>query len=66
VSIDKTVVMINTSDELLFNTASYKVSNKAYKILKKLAEAINSGPSMEVMVEGHTDASTINTPFGYR
>jgi len=63
VSIDKTVVMINISDELLFNTASYIVSNKADKILKKLAEVIKSEPSMEVMVEGHTDARTINTPM---
>ncbi|WP_281543249.1 OmpA/MotB family protein [Maribacter aestuarii] len=61
VSIDKTVVMINISDELLFNTASYKVSNKAEKILNKLAEVIKSEPSMEVMVEGHTDSRTINT-----
>lgn len=63
VSIDKTVVMINISDELLFNTASYKVSNKAEKILNKLAEVIKSEPSMEVMVEGHTDSRTINTPM---
>ncbi|MFS4468302.1 flagellar motor protein MotB [Maribacter sp. 2210JD10-5] len=63
VSIDKTVVMINISDELLFNTASYKVSNKADNILQKLADVINSEPSMEVMVEGHTDSRTINTPM---
>lgn len=63
VSIDKTVVMINISDELLFNTASYNVSNKANNILKKLAEVIKSEPSMEVMVEGHTDSRTINTPM---
>jgi chemotaxis protein MotB len=63
VSIDKTVVMINISDELLFNTASYNVSNKADKILKKLADVIKSEPSMEVMVEGHTDSRTINTPM---
>jgi chemotaxis protein MotB len=47
----------------LFNTASYKVSNKADKILKKIAEVIKSEPSMEVMIEGHTDARTINTPM---
>ena len=63
VSIDKTVVMINISDELLFNTASYNVSNKADNILNKLAEVIKSEPSMEVMVEGHTDSRTINTPM---
>ncbi|MDX1363009.1 MAG: OmpA family protein [Arenibacter latericius] len=61
VNIDKTVVMINISDKLLFNTGSYRVSNKAHSILGKLAEVINSEPSMEVMVEGHTDSRTINT-----
>lgn len=63
VSIDKTVVMINISDDLLFNTASYRVSNKANDILGKLADVIKSEPSMEVMVEGHTDSRTINTPM---
>lgn len=61
VNIDKTVVMINISDKLLFNSGSYKVSSKANIILGKLAEVINSEPSMEVMVEGHTDSRTINT-----
>ncbi|MCM4152461.1 cell envelope biogenesis protein OmpA [Arenibacter sp. N53] len=61
VDINKTVVMINISDKLLFNSGSYKVSSKANNILAKLAEVINSEPSMEVMVEGHTDSKTINT-----
>ncbi|MGB5556247.1 MAG: OmpA family protein [Flavobacteriaceae bacterium] len=61
VNIDKTVVMINISDKLLFNSGSYKVSKSANNILTKLAEVINSEPSMEVMVEGHTDSRTINT-----
>ncbi len=61
VNIDKTVVMINISDKLLFNSGSYRVSSKADNILSKLAEVINSEPSMEVMVEGHTDSRTINT-----
>ncbi len=61
VNIDKTVVMINISDKMLFNSGSYKVSSKANTILEKLAEVINSEPSMEVMVEGHTDSRTIST-----
>lgn len=61
VDIDKTVVMINISDKLLFNSGSYRVSSKAHKILEKLAEVINSEESMEVMVEGHTDSRSINT-----
>ena len=62
VSIDDTVVMISVSDKLLFNSGSYRVSSKANNLLQKLADVINSEPSMEVMIEGHTDARTINTP----
>ena len=61
IDIDETVVMISISDKMLFNTASYRVSNKANDILQKLADVINSEPSIEVMVEGHTDPRTINT-----
>ena len=61
IDIDETVVMISISDKMLFDTASYRVSIKANNILQKLANVINSEPSIEVMVEGHTDARTINT-----
>lgn len=61
IDINETVVMISISDKMLFNTASYKVSNKANDILQKLANIINSEPSVEVMVEGHTDARSIST-----
>lgn len=59
ITVDKTVVMINVSDKLLFNSGSYRVSNKANNLLQKLADVINSEPSMEVMVEGHTDSQTM-------
>jgi len=61
IDIDKTVVMISISDKLLFNTASYRVNPQANDLLQKLAEVINSEPSLEVMVEGHTDPRSINT-----
>lgn len=61
IDIDKTVVMINVSDRLLFNTGSYQVSRNADNLLKRLAEVINSEPAMEVMIEGHTDPRSINT-----
>jgi chemotaxis protein MotB len=61
VDINETVVMISIADDMLFSTASYRVGNKADKILKKLADVINSEPSLDVMVEGHTDSRPINT-----
>lgn len=60
INVDKTVVMISVADNLLFNTASYKVKRKAYKLIEQLANVINSEPSMDVMIEGHTDSRTIN------
>lgn len=61
ISVDKTVVMINVSDRLLFNTGSYQVSKNADGLLKKLAEVINAEPAVEVMIEGHTDPRSIQT-----
>lgn len=61
IDINETVVMISIADDMLFNTASYNVGNKADKILRKLADVINSEPSLDVMVEGHTDSRSINT-----
>ncbi len=59
INIDETVVMISISDKMLFNSGSYRVSSKADGILQKLADVINSEPSIEVMVEGHTDNQTM-------
>ncbi|MEZ4792845.1 MAG: OmpA family protein [Gelidibacter sp.] len=61
IDINETVVMISISDKMLFNSASYKVSDKANDILQKIANVINSEPSVEVMVEGHTDSKSIHT-----
>ena len=55
VNIEETVVMISISDKMLFNSGSYKISNKANDILQKIANVINSEESLDVMVEGHTD-----------
>lgn len=59
ITVDKTVVMINVSDKLLFRSGSYRLNKDADNLLKNLAEVINSEPAMEVMVEGHTDSQTI-------
>ncbi|HET8884896.1 MAG TPA: OmpA family protein [Salinimicrobium sp.] len=59
ITVDKTVVMINVSDKLLFRSGSYQVNRAAYPLLEKLAAVINSEPSMEVMIEGHTDNKKI-------
>ena len=59
VNVEKTVVFISISDKLLFKSGSYNVTDNAYTILEKIAKVINDQPEMEVMIEGHTDATPI-------
>ena len=61
ISVDKTVVMINISDSLLFKTGSYALSSRAIEVLSKIAKVISSRPDLEVMVEGYTDDRPIHT-----
>ncbi len=61
VGIDQTVVMISVADSLLFRSGSYNVSSKANPLLAKLADVINAEPSIDVMIEGHTDNKGIHT-----
>jgi chemotaxis protein MotB len=61
VKVDKTVVMVNLSDKMLFTTGSAKISPKANVILEKIAQIVKSRPELEVMVEGYTDNVAINT-----
>jgi chemotaxis protein MotB len=59
INVEKTVVFISIADKLLFKSGSYNVTEKAYTVLEKIAAVINAQPEMDVMVEGHTDATPI-------
>ncbi|MDG1528674.1 MAG: flagellar motor protein MotB [Polaribacter sp.] len=63
INVEKTVVFISISDKLLFKSGSYNVTEKAYKVLEKVATVINGQPNMDVMIEGHTDSKSIKTEF---
>ncbi|WP_019038711.1 OmpA/MotB family protein [Psychroflexus tropicus] len=49
------VVRITLTDQVLFKSGSYWVDKKAYNLLARIAEVINSEPNMDVRVEGHAD-----------
>lgn len=61
VKVDKTVVFINLSDKMLYQSGSARLNSKANKVLEKVAKIINSRPDLEVMVEGYTDNVPIRT-----
>lgn len=59
VKVDKTVVFINLSDKMLFQSGSYQLSPRAGEVLSKIADIIKSKPDLEMMVEGYTDSDPI-------
>ena len=59
INVDKTVVMINLSDNVLFKSGSVDLSPRANEVLAKIAKIIESRPDLEVMIEGYTDSDPI-------
>ncbi len=55
VKVDKTVVFVNLSDKMLFESGSFKLTSRANEVLGKIAQIVESRPEVEVMVEGYTD-----------
>ena len=60
INIGETVVKINVSDKLLFQTGSININSRAFPLLSKLADIIKTEPSIDIMIEGHTDSRPIN------
>ena len=54
VKVDKTVVFINLSDKMLYQSGSSDITSRANEVLGKIAQIIESRPELEVMVEGYT------------
>ncbi len=55
IKVDKTVVFINLSDKMLYQSGSANITARANEVLGKIAKIVESRPDVEVMVEGYTD-----------
>lgn len=62
VKVLKGVVYISLADNMLYQSASYQISNKADTILSKVAKIINDYSNYDVLVEGNTDNVPISQP----
>lgn len=60
VQVLKGVVYISLADNMLFQTASYEVNDRAKETLSKIAKIINDYKDYEVLVEGNTDNVPVN------
>lgn len=65
INVEKGVVYVSISDKLLFESGSSKVSSAAKDVLGKVAKVLKSQPTLDFMVEGHTDnkAARNGAPF---
>jgi len=55
VKVDKTVVFINLSDKMLYQSGSSMITPRAQEVLGKIAQILQDRDDLEVMVEGYTD-----------
>lgn len=61
ISVEKGVVYVNLSDNLMFRPGSANVSSRAKEVLGKVAKIMEAKPGLEILVEGHTDTDPIAT-----
>ncbi|MEZ5026808.1 MAG: OmpA family protein [Chitinophagales bacterium] len=61
VKVDKGVVLISLSDNMLYKSGSYMISSKAGSVLEKIAKVINDYKTFDVLIEGNTDNVPIST-----
>lgn len=55
VEVDKTVVFINLSDKMVYQSGSSLLTPRAKEVLAKIALIVEGRDDLEVMVEGYTD-----------
>lgn len=58
----KGVVYVSLADNMLYQSGSYQISNKADTILSKVAKIIKDYSNYDVLVEGNTDNVAISQP----
>jgi chemotaxis protein MotB len=59
IQVEKGVVFISISDKLLFKSGSSTVSEGAMSVLGKVSQVLNANPTLDILVEGHTDSVPI-------
>lgn len=61
INVDKTVVFINLSDKMLYQSGSSNLTPRAKEVLGKIAKIVETRKDIEIMVEGYTDNKPIAT-----
>ena len=62
VQVLKGVVYISLSDNMLYKSGSYEISDRAGETLSKIAKIIQDYKDYDVLIEGNTDTDPISKP----
>ncbi len=62
VQVLKGVVYVSLSDNMLYKSGGYEISDKANETLSKIAKIITDYKDYDVLVEGNTDSEPISKP----
>jgi len=60
VKVDKTVVFVNLSDKMVYESGSSNLTTRAKDVLAKIALIVQDREDLQVMVEGYTDNRPIS------
>lgn len=61
IKVDKGVVLISLSDNMLYKSGSSDISPKAGSVLEKISKVLNDYKTFDVLIEGNTDNVPIAT-----
>ena len=61
VQVLKGVVYISLADNMLYNSGSYEITDRAQETLSKIAKIITDYKDYDVLIEGNTDNVPVNT-----
>ncbi len=61
IKVEGSAVFISISDKMLFKSGSYEITAGAKEVLGKVASVVNAQPTIQFMVEGHTDNKAISS-----
>jgi chemotaxis protein MotB len=66
INVEKGVVYVSISDKLLFTSGSSQLGSSAKDVIGKVAQVLKGQPTLDFMVEGHTDNKSVRQGANFK
>jgi chemotaxis protein MotB len=66
INVEKGVVYVSISDKLLFTSGSSQLGSSAKNVIGKVAQVLKGQPTLDFMVEGHTDNKSVRQGANFK